>query len=232
MLPAARFAEAARANRSASTPLPITVVVMPQPASSSRATAADTHTCAYGSTIARSGQPSTSARRTCPTARCWCSGPGSQARRLYGRLTGPDPAIDGGTLRFAPDLGRNLDRADEVAESIKDTIDEHICSRGISAPTERRYSPVWEPPADPEALRLADAALGAVIWCTGYRTDFGWVDLPVFTGSGYPSHERGVSTVPGLQFLGLSWLHTWGSGRLSGVGRDAEHLADRIGSTR
>ena len=50
----------------------------------------------------------------------------------------------------------------------------------------------------------------------------------MFTGSGYPSHQRGVTTVPGLYFLGLPWLHTWGSGRLSGVGRDAEYLADRI----
>jgi putative flavoprotein involved in K+ transport len=147
--------------------------------------------------------------------------------RLYGRLAGFD-GDGGGTLRFAPDLTRNLNHADEVSESIKDTIDKHISRHGIDAPQQERYSPVWTPPEDPVALQLTATAITSVVWCVGFRSDFRWIDLPVFTGSGYPSHERGVTSAPGLYFLGLPWLYTWGSGRFSGVGRDAEYLADRI----
>jgi putative flavoprotein involved in K+ transport len=50
----------------------------------------------------------------------------------------------------------------------------------------------------------------------------------VFNGRGHPSHVRGVSPVPGAYFLGLPWLYTWGSGRFSGVARDAEYLAEHI----
>jgi putative flavoprotein involved in K+ transport len=58
------------------------------------------------------------------------------------------------------------------------------------------------------------------------------VDVPVFDGRGYPTHERGVTNCPGLYFLGLPWLHTWGSGRFSGVARDAWHLADQVTAHR
>jgi putative flavoprotein involved in K+ transport len=55
------------------------------------------------------------------------------------------------------------------------------------------------------------------------------VDLPMFDGSGYPTHRRGVTATEGLYVLGLPWLHTWGSGRFVGVGRDGAFLAARIG---
>jgi len=54
----------------------------------------------------------------------------------------------------------------------------------------------------------------------------------VFTGRGHPVHERGVTRVPGLYFIGRPWLHTWGSGRFSGVARDAHVIAERIAHHR
>lgn len=79
---------------------------------------------------------------------------------------------------------------------------------------------------------LADgtvAAVSSVIWCTGYRNDFGWIDLPAFDDDGEPRHHRGVvESVPGLYFLGLEWLFAMGSATLTGVGRDARHLAERM----
>jgi putative flavoprotein involved in K+ transport len=54
------------------------------------------------------------------------------------------------------------------------------------------------------------------------------VDAPVFNGRGLPVHHRGVTQQPGLYFLGLPWLFTWGSGRFSGVARDALYLAEQI----
>jgi putative flavoprotein involved in K+ transport len=143
--------------------------------------------------------------------------------RLHGRLA----AVSAGRLEFAADLGANLDRADAVSESIKDSIDAFIDATGTAAPPEARYAPVWAPPSGPDS-GLDVAGISAVIWCTGFGRDYRWVDVPVFDGRGYPTHDRGVTNCPGLYFLGLPWLHTWGSGRFSGVGRDARHLAARI----
>jgi putative flavoprotein involved in K+ transport len=70
--------------------------------------------------------------------------------------------------------------------------------------------------------------IGSVIWSTGFRSDWSWVDVPAFDGAGYPVHWRGVTAQPGLYVLGLPWLYTWGSGRFVGVGRDAEFLAGEI----
>lgn len=144
--------------------------------------------------------------------------------RLYGRLTG----IRGDTVSFAGDLARNLDGADAVSESIKDSIDAYITAHGISAPTESRYRPVWEPTGGPAALSLTAAGITTVIWATGFGRDDRWIEVPVFDGRGYPTHQRGVTSCEGLYFLGLPWQHTWGSGRFSGVGADARHLAAAI----
>jgi putative flavoprotein involved in K+ transport len=68
----------------------------------------------------------------------------------------------------------------------------------------------------------------AVIWGTGYRLDHSWIDLPVLDSGGWPRHRRGVTDVPGLYFLGLSWQHTRGSGLLGWVKDDAEFIAKQI----
>jgi putative flavoprotein involved in K+ transport len=145
-----------------------------------------------------------------------------EGMKLHGRLK----AIEAGKLIFSDDLGENLDHADAVAASIKKTIDGFIEKKQMNAPLEPPYVPLWEPEA-PD-LPIDCDQIDAVIWCTGFRSDFSWVDLPVFNGRGYPGHDRGVTTEQGLYFLGLPWLYTWGSGRFSGVARDAQYLADYI----
>ena len=70
-----------------------------------------------------------------------------------------------------------------------------------------------------------------VIWCTGYRPGFSWIDLPIFGEDGRPMHERGVvSRVPGMYFVGLHYLYAMTSATVVGVGRDAEHIARAIES--
>ena len=149
-----------------------------------------------------------------------------EGMRLYGKLKDVQDNI----VSFHSDLGTNLDKADEVSESIKTTIDRYIEKHGVTAPTEERYKAVWQPVGDPADLDLRAANITSVVWCIGFRSDFRWIEMPVFDGRGYPSHERGVTQVPGLYFLGLPWLYTWGSGRFSGIARDAEHVAERLGS--
>lgn len=150
-----------------------------------------------------------------------------QGMKLYGMLA----EIEGHMVRFRPDLTQHLDKADATFLRIRATIDAYIERAGIIAPVEPDYQPVWAPDADPFELDLAASNISTVIWCTGFRMDFSFIDVPVFDGRGYPSHQRGVSTHDGLYFIGLPWLHTWGSGRFAGVARDAAHIADHIALT-
>ena len=72
-----------------------------------------------------------------------------------------------------------------------------------------------------------------VIWCTGFRVDFDWIDLSMPTHNGVPVHDRGiVMACPGLYFMGLPFLYSLSSALLGGVGRDAAHIVDHIVSTR
>jgi putative flavoprotein involved in K+ transport len=148
--------------------------------------------------------------------------------KLYGHLR----AVDGSAVSFADDLAQNLDNADAVAEGIKDAIDRYIDSAGIAAPAEARYVPVWRPDDSDGVLDLAAAGVSAVVWATGFHRDHRWIEVPIFDGRGYPTHERGVTGCPGLYFLGLPWQWTWGSGRFAGVARDAGYLCEQIASRR
>lgn len=148
-----------------------------------------------------------------------------EGMELHGRLK----SISSNKLEFLNDLKQNLDGADAVYESIKKTIDNFIETNQIAAPTEPPYYPVWQPVGDADSMLDLDIAnITAVIWCTGFQSDFSWLEIPVFDGKGYPAHDRGVTEVRGLYFLGLPWLYTWGSGRFSGIARDAAYLADYI----
>ena len=147
-----------------------------------------------------------------------------EGMHLYGRLQN----IDNTSLKFQPNLKQHLDQADTVAESIKKTIDSFIEQHQIDAPVDPPYYPVWEPAVEIPSLDYRDANIGTVIWAVGYEMDFNWVEIPVFDGKGYPGHDRGVTSVKGLYFVGLPWLYTWGSGRFSGIARDVQYVADYI----
>jgi putative flavoprotein involved in K+ transport len=72
----------------------------------------------------------------------------------------------------------------------------------------------------------------AVIWATGYRSDYSWIEPPVLDADGRVRHRRGVTDVPGLYFLGLSWQHTRGSALIGWVKDDAEFIAAEIAALR
>jgi putative flavoprotein involved in K+ transport len=68
-----------------------------------------------------------------------------------------------------------------------------------------------------------------VIWCTGFRPEYSWIDLPLEYEDGYPSQYRGaVSSIPGLYFLGMLFLHSFSSMLVLGAGRDAKRVAEHI----
>jgi putative flavoprotein involved in K+ transport len=68
-----------------------------------------------------------------------------------------------------------------------------------------------------------------IVWGTGFRPDFGWIDLPIVDDDGWPMQRRGVvPSVPGLYFLGLPFLYAYASMLVAGAGRDAAYVAERV----
>ena len=148
----------------------------------------------------------------------------TEGMELYGRLQD----LQDGKLSFAPNLTENLDSADTTFNGINAGIDAFIERHGIDAPPGSRYEPLWSPPHERTSLDLEASGIGSIIWCIGFTPDFSWLDAPIFNGRGYPAHTRGVTPQEGLFVVGLPWLHTWGSGRFSGVARDAEYIVEAI----
>ncbi|HSI39891.1 MAG TPA: MSMEG_0569 family flavin-dependent oxidoreductase [Xanthobacteraceae bacterium] len=148
----------------------------------------------------------------------------TEGMELYGALRD----LDGTQLRFDSNLTASLDEADRIYNGINASIDKYIADHGLAAPPPSVYTPVWQPPGERPALELATSGISAIVWCIGFRPDFRWLDAPVFNGAGHPQHRRGVTAQPGVYFIGLPWLHTWGSGRFGSVGRDAAFVVERI----
>ncbi|MEE3999447.1 NAD(P)/FAD-dependent oxidoreductase [Tenacibaculum sp. FZY0031] len=67
-----------------------------------------------------------------------------------------------------------------------------------------------------------------IIWATGYRPNFKWIEGLELDADNYPKNYRGVSNIKGLYFIGLPWMYTRGSATLGGVSKDASYLADII----
>lgn len=144
--------------------------------------------------------------------------------RLYGSVAGGA----GQRLDFLPDLAKNLDDADRSYLGICRQIDAWIAAQGIEAPPAPPYAPVWAPEAETTSLDLAEAGITAILWAIGFRPDYSWLEAPCFDAAGRPQYHRGVTAVPGLYFIGLGWLNTWGSGRFLGIDEDSRYLAEQI----
>jgi putative flavoprotein involved in K+ transport len=108
---------------------------------------------------------------------------------------------------------------------------------GLSPRAAKRYGVEIKPRvvgASGRTVTFADGTeldIDGVIWATGYRSDYSWIDAPVFDQDGRVLHRRGVTDYPGLFFLGLYWQHTRGSALLGWVKDDAEFISERIAAT-
>ncbi len=151
-------------------------------------------------------------------------------------LVGRTQACTGGVLTFAPDLGANIARGDANLHSLFDEADAYVARNGLDLPEEpeaRRIRPAPDCLTDPILeLDLAKAGITSIIWATGFTTDYSWLKLDVLDAKGRPKHKRGVSTEPGVYFLGLPWLSRRGSSFIWGVWHDAKYVADQIGIQR
>ncbi len=152
----------------------------------------------------------------------------SEGVMLLGRLQ----AVQGSRAILAPDLEENLAWADAQAEQLMQAIDNYVLRTGMQVPVESTsedFIQKWMPPENPLLeVDLYAAGISTIIWATGFRLDFGWVHVPVFDEAGTPLHHRGITSSPGLYFLGLSWLYKEKSALLFGIAEDADFLASVI----
>ena len=160
-------------------------------------------------------------------------------RRLAGEgviLTGLTESFEDGVLKFAGDLADNVAGGDANYHEMLDAADAYVERTGIDLPLEPEARKAFPEPdclTNPvRELDLAQAGVTSIIWATGFRQDFSWMDVDAFDAKGAPVHQRGVSKEPGIYFLGLPWQSRRGSTFLWGVWHDAKHIADQIGIQR
>ena len=151
---------------------------------------------------------------------------------LVGRATG----YAEGALAIAPGLAAHLAQGDANYLSVLDEADAWVARNAVVLPAEPQARII---PPDPDcvtspilSLDLAAAGITSIVWATGYGQDFGWLHVDAFDAAGKPRHQRGVSSEPGLYFLGLPWLSRRGSSFIWGVWQDAKHIADHIATQR
>ena len=149
---------------------------------------------------------------------------------VLGRVMG----AAGDTITIEPNANQILDQADKAYADFLSAA-RNVVAAGIRGelPDEHASDPAGLPDAvhEVDTLNLTRQNITTIVWATGYTYDFGWVKAPVFDEHGRPVQDRGVTPWPGLYFLGLHWMHTFKSGLFSGVGSDAEHLAQHIHRT-
>ena len=151
-------------------------------------------------------------------------------------LVGRTESYKDGVMIFAPDLARNIARGDANYMSVLDEADAYVARNGLDLPPEPEARTIGPDPqcmTDPVlVLNLAEAGIGSIIWATGFTVDYNWLKVDVFDEKGKPRHQRGVSTEPGIYFLGLPWQSRRGSSFIWGVWHDAQHVADHISTQR
>ena len=151
-------------------------------------------------------------------------------------LVGLTQSFDGSVATFQPNLAENLARGDENYLALLDAADAYIERNGLDLPQEPEARITFP---DPECvtnpilqLDLAEAGVTSIIWATGFATDYSWLKVNAFDANGKPQHQRGVSSEPGVYFLGLPWQSRRGSSFIWGVWHDAKYVADQIAIQR
>ena len=145
--------------------------------------------------------------------------------RLVGRVR--DAA--GHTVSLADDLIETTAAADIKMADVLSRVDRFIALNGVPAPAPEPFRPTWPlGTATPEHLDLQAEGIGAVVWATGYRRAYPWLDVPVLDARGEIRHQGGITPVPGLYVLGMNFQRRRNSSFIDGVGGDAWALAEHI----
>jgi putative flavoprotein involved in K+ transport len=145
--------------------------------------------------------------------------------RIVGRLVG----LEQGNLMLGTDLPAHADDADRRMAHLLAKIDQHIAAHGLDstlpAPEPWRLTPLTPLPS---SLSLARAGIRSVVWATGYRRTYPWLEADVFDERGEIRNHRGRTSAPGLFILGQQFMIRRNSSFIDGVGQDAREIADAI----
>jgi putative flavoprotein involved in K+ transport len=146
--------------------------------------------------------------------------------RLVGRVAG----IRDGKLLLSGSLANQVALSDLKMNRLLDTIDAWAAANGLADTAEppHRLEPTRVDPAPPVSLDLELAGIRTIIWATGYRPDYSWLEVPVFDRKGRIRHEGGVVDSPGLYLLGMQFLRRRKSALIDGAGDDARELSDHL----
>ncbi len=160
-------------------------------------------------------------------------------RKLAARgmmLVGRTEGFADGKMRFAGDLARNVENGDANYLSVLAEADAYVARNGLDLPEEPEAKVIGPAPrcmTEPvRELDLKEAGVTSIIWATGFAVDYSWLKVDAFDAKGKPKHQRGVSSEPGIYFLGLPWLSRRGSSFIWGVWHDAKFIADQIAIQR
>jgi putative flavoprotein involved in K+ transport len=145
---------------------------------------------------------------------------------LTGRLT----SVDGAVAHFGDDLHSTMANADRRVRRVLDRIDSHIAANGIRAHAQShdQVVPVAPIVATPRSVDLRRRGVSTVIWATGYRRTYPWLQVPALDAHGEIDHHYGITRVPGLYVLGQRFQRTRRSNFISGVGADAVTLTQHL----
>lgn len=152
------------------------------------------------------------------------------------QLVGLTDAYADGVLTFRDDLAENITNGDANYLALLRAADAYVARNGLDLPEEPQAHILGPDPAaalDPLlSVDLAEAGITSIVWATGFALDYGWLQVDAFDEAGRPAHRRGVSSEPGIYFLGLPWLSRRGSSFIWGVWHDAKHIAGHIATQR
>ncbi len=147
-------------------------------------------------------------------------------------LLGLTDGFKDGVVKFQPNLSENIAKGDASLASMMDDADAYAARMGLDLPLEPKACKIM---ADPDCmtnpileLDMAKAGITSILWATGFAVDYSWLKVDVLDETGKPIHQRGVTSEPGIYFLGMPWQSRRGSPFIWGVWHDAKHLADHM----
>lgn len=151
-------------------------------------------------------------------------------------LVGLTKGFREGRVTFEANLAENIARGDQNYLALLNAADAYIARNGLDLPEEPEARIMLpDPPCVTQPILELDldaAGITTIIWATGYSVDYRWLQVDALTETGKPRHQRGVSSEPGVYFVGLPWLSRRGSAFIWGVWHDARHIAEHIAKQR
>ena len=146
--------------------------------------------------------------------------------KLIGRIAG----MNDSKAQFSGSLRNMCALADLKMGRLLDTIDEWASANDVDGEVEpaERFAPTEIADDPPLGLDLAGGEIKTILWATGFRPDYSWLDVPVFDRKGRVRHDGGIVGSPGMYLMGMQFLRRRKSSLIDGAGDDARDLSTHL----